>query len=85
MRLALGVGAMLALALMTAPASAFFDRDLNAPWCLAYSGTDGIVDCGFYSFEQCMETRSGVGGSCQPNFNTRYWEKPRRWKRRRKR
>jgi hypothetical protein len=85
MRLVMGLGAVLALVLTAAPASAFFDRDLNAPWCLAYSGLDGIVECGFYSFEQCMETRSGVGGSCQPNYNTRYFEEPPRRRRPRRR
>jgi Protein of unknown function (DUF3551) len=84
MRLAMGLGAVLALTLTAGPASAFFDRDLNAPWCLAYSGTDGIVECSFYSFDQCMETRSGVGGSCQPNYNTRYAEEPRRRRRQRR-
>jgi hypothetical protein len=82
MRWALGLGALVALVLTSAPASAFFKRDLNAPWCLAYSGTDGIVECSFYTFEQCMETLWGVGGSCQPNYNTRYSKPDQKRKRR---
>jgi len=76
---------LLALVLTMAPASAFFKRDLNtAPWCLAYSGTDSILECSFYTFEQCMETMWGVGGSCQPNYTTRYAEQPPRPKRKRR-
>ena len=82
MRWALGLGALMVLALASAPASAFFKRNLDAPWCLAYSGTDGIVECSFYTFEQCMETLWGVGGSCQPNYNTRYVEPSPKRKRR---
>ena len=82
MRWALGLGALVALVLTSAPASAFFKRDLNAPWCLAYSGTDGIVECSFYTFEQCMETLWGVGGSCQPNYNMRYSKPDQKRKRR---
>jgi hypothetical protein len=77
----MGLGALLALALTTAPASAFFKRDLNAPWCLAYSDMSGIVDCGFYTYEECLETMWGVGGSCTPNYNTRYAEPRRKRKR----
>ena len=81
MRWAIGLGALLMLALTTAPASASFKRGgNNAPWCLAYSDLSGIVDCGFYSYEQCMETLWGVGGSCTPNYNTRYVEQPPRRK-----
>jgi hypothetical protein len=36
-----------------------------AAWCL-YDPRGGS-NCGFYSFEQCMEGQSGVGGSCQRN------------------
>ena len=82
MRCLTGLGVLLALALTAAPASASFKRDLNAPWCLAYSGTSGIVECSYYTFEQCMATLWGVGGSCQPNYNTRYEEPSPKRKRR---
>jgi hypothetical protein len=37
-----------------------------APWCANY-GTGPGMNCGFYSFQQCMATLSGNGGSCQHN------------------
>jgi hypothetical protein len=37
-----------------------------APWCARYS--TGFTDCrGFYSFEQCQASISGVGGVCTRN------------------
>jgi hypothetical protein len=36
------------------------------PWC-AYMGGQFGFDCGFYTFEQCMETARGLGNSCAPN------------------
>ncbi len=39
----------------------------NYPWCAQYSkGGDGL-NCGFVSFEQCMETVRGIGGFCMRN------------------
>ena len=39
----------------------------NYPWCAHYgTGFDG-VNCGFTTFQQCMDTVSGIGGFCQPN------------------
>jgi Protein of unknown function (DUF3551) len=35
------------------------------PWCARYSTTGG--ECSFYTREQCMETLSGIGGSCTQN------------------
>jgi hypothetical protein len=35
------------------------------PWCARYSTTGG--ECSFNTFEQCMETLSGIGGSCVDN------------------
>lgn len=38
------------------------------PWCAFYSGHfGGDTNCGFYTYEQCLATISGVGGYCQPN------------------
>jgi hypothetical protein len=41
----------------------------NYPWCAYYSGGDdgGGTNCGFTSFQQCMETARGLGNFCQPN------------------
>jgi hypothetical protein len=36
-------------------------------WCAHYgTGLEGM-NCGFYPFEQCRATVSGVGGFCQAN------------------
>jgi len=40
----------------------------NYPWCAIYSGyDDGGTNCGFTTFQQCMETARGMGSFCQPN------------------
>ena len=40
----------------------------NYPWCAIYSGGmgGGGTNCGFTTFEQCMETARGLGSNCQP-------------------
>jgi hypothetical protein len=41
----------------------------NYPWCAYYSMGDdgGGTNCGFTTFEQCMETARGLGSNCQRN------------------
>jgi len=39
----------------------------NYPWCALYSGPGGGTNCGFTSFEQCMDTLRGIGGFCNQN------------------
>jgi Protein of unknown function (DUF3551) len=40
----------------------------NYPWCAIYGGgMGGATNCGFITFEQCMETARGLGSLCQPN------------------
>lgn len=38
-------------------------------WCVQYGSEDGGGgrNCGFVSWEQCMETARGGGGQCEPN------------------
>ena len=71
MRWLIGIGGLLALLTAGVPAHAefpWFSRDrVTAPWCLAHSNRSGQVECSFASFQQCQETRLGVGGSCEPN------------------
>jgi hypothetical protein len=38
----------------------------NYPWC-AYYGRFGGTNCGFTTFQQCLDTVSGIGGVCQQN------------------
>jgi hypothetical protein len=40
----------------------------NYPWCAQYSGRmGGAMNCGFVSFDQCMNTVRGMGGFCIEN------------------
>ena len=41
----------------------------NYPWCAIYSGgaVSGGTNCGFITFEQCMETARGMGSFCYRN------------------
>jgi Protein of unknown function (DUF3551) len=40
----------------------------NYPWCAYYGGAmSGSTNCGFVSFDQCMNTVRGIGGSCELN------------------
>jgi len=63
--IALAALAALAMAALVQPAAA-----IEYPWCAQYSGEDGDGgrNCGFVSYEQCMETVRGMGGFCAPNL-----------------
>ena len=37
------------------------------PWCADYGPAFGATNCGFATFQQCLATVSGIGGSCGPN------------------
>jgi hypothetical protein len=44
---------------------------IEYPWCAQYGGGKGGGggrNCGFVSYEQCMETSRGMGGYCEPNL-----------------
>jgi len=45
----------------------------NRPWCLR-TGFSGPGWCGFDSFQQCMASASGQGGSCIEN-NMLVWQR----------
>jgi len=38
----------------------------NYPWCAIYGGF-GSRNCGFSSFDQCMQSVRGAGGNCMQN------------------
>jgi hypothetical protein len=62
--------ASLTLAIATAAAVALpgtAARAQNYPWCMYWNGTGGARNCGFISFEQCMESARGAGGDCRQN------------------
>ncbi len=38
------------------------------PWCAIYTGSmGGSSNCGFSTFQQCLNTVQGIGGFCQRN------------------
>jgi hypothetical protein len=39
----------------------------NYPWCAYYNVWQGATNCGFSTFQQCLATVRGVGGSCGLN------------------
>ena len=43
---------------------------IEYPWCAQYGGgtNGGGRNCGFVSYEQCMETSRGMGGFCERNL-----------------
>ncbi len=55
---------------VVAAIAAFDDRAeaQNYPWCATYSmGTGGSQNCGFTTFEQCLDNVRGIGGFCDRN------------------
>jgi hypothetical protein len=54
----------------------------DGTWCAQYSSPGGGSNCGFYSFEQCQATVSGIGGFCMRNpFSSSAAEPRRRYRR----
>jgi hypothetical protein len=37
------------------------------PWCAEYRRAVGGTNCGFVTYQQCLETISGIGGYCYRN------------------
>ncbi len=63
MRLLFAAGLLAVTAGFSPPAQA-----QNYPWCATYTGSlGGCQNCGFTSFEQCMDTIRGMGGFCDRN------------------
>lgn len=46
------------------------------PWCAVYTKTSGAVSCYYASFQQCMDTMRGIGGTCvrSPYHTELRWE-----------
>jgi hypothetical protein len=70
-RVALTIAVTLCIAAATAVLgsrnAATADTRRPAPWCAYLGGESGGYDCGYYTFEQCMETARGLGNYCVPN------------------
>ena len=58
------------------PAPAAAQSYYDYPWCAAYSLR--VRNCGFMTFQQCLATINGVGGTCEPNPFYRPRPAPRR-------
>ncbi|HEY2135765.1 MAG TPA: DUF3551 domain-containing protein [Xanthobacteraceae bacterium] len=39
------------------------------PWCAQYADRSGATSCAFTSFEQCLASVRGIGGSCVQNWH----------------
>jgi len=39
----------------------------NYPWCAVLNTGDASYNCGFNTFEQCIATVRGIGGTCMVN------------------
>lgn len=51
----------------------------GATWCASgLSSSAGGRDCAFFSFEQCRETVSGLGGFCYPSPYAAAYDGPRK-------
>ena len=63
--------ALIRMAALAALAIVAFTESAAAneyPWCAQYGGRGGGGrNCGFVSWEQCMQTVRGMGGFCEPN------------------
>ena len=52
-----------------------------APWCMQYLNSSGVRECGFYSYSQCREAASGIGGNCFENPDYRPGNRDRQYRR----
>ena len=62
-----GAAALAALSSLAPPAQSAIEY----PWCVQYGtgmGGGSARNCGFVSYEQCMMTARGAGGSCEQNL-----------------
>lgn len=53
---------------VNAPTASAQPANTTRPYCLR-DGVNGpgMWDCSYYSMQQCLDTASGAGGTCQPN------------------
>jgi Protein of unknown function (DUF3551) len=54
------------LAMTAVDSSAQRSDRARAPWCGNLSG-QGLDDCNYYTFEQCLVSVHGLGGACARN------------------
>jgi hypothetical protein len=54
-------------ALLGGVPAGFAQSAYDYPWCALYTKTSGATSCYFTSFEQCIATMRGIGGTCIRN------------------
>jgi hypothetical protein len=59
-----------AAAIVLAAATGAGPAAADERWCAIYNGADGNggVNCGFYTLQQCRDTISGAGGTCEFDY-----------------
>ncbi len=60
-----GLAAIGVLALSAVPGVVNAAESKSYAWCVFYDSS--TYNCGFTSYEQCMQTARGNGGFCRPN------------------
>jgi len=56
--------AVVAVTLIAATSASYAQSAYDYPWCALRAGRSGGQSCYFATYQQCMETLSGIGGSC---------------------
>jgi hypothetical protein len=72
---------LIAAALVTSATAGYAQSAYDYPWCALYAGKRGGQSCYFTSWAQCMQTLSGIGGSCieSPYYRGGRHDDRRRW------
>ena len=52
------------IAPLVASHDSFAQSAYDYPWCASYTKTSGALSCYYTSFQQCMATMRGIGGTC---------------------
>ncbi|HLH86837.1 MAG TPA: DUF3551 domain-containing protein [Xanthobacteraceae bacterium] len=53
-----------AVAFLAASSMGHAQSAYDYPWCAVYPRNIGATSCYYQTYQQCMETMSGIGGSC---------------------
>ena len=62
--LAISLLAFIGLAVLAQTQSGAAQSAYDYPWCAIYGDTSGSQACYYTSYQQCMATLSGIGGTC---------------------
>ena len=62
--LAISLPAFIGLAVLAQTQSGAAQSAYDYPWCAIYGDKSGSQACYYTSYQQCMATLSGIGGTC---------------------